>query len=65
MKTKVNLLEGEFECCGALCDKRKAQLHINRMQAVINKCDKYFSNAVYFSPKFGKLAKELRELKDD
>ncbi len=62
--TRVNLLEGEFECCGALCDKRKAQLQIDRMQAVINKCDEYFSNAVYFSPKFDKLAKELKELSD-
>jgi len=53
------------ECCGVLLDRPKAQQHIDRMQRVINKCDEYFSNAVYFSPKFDKLAKELKELSDN
>ena len=65
MKTKVNLLKGKFECCGVLCDKRNAQLHIDRMQRAIDKCNEYFSTAVYVPPKLEKLANELKELSND
>lgn len=32
----MNLLEGKYMCCGSLCDKRAAQLEIDRMQKAID-----------------------------
>jgi hypothetical protein len=33
---RLDLLNGEFMCCGALCDKYKAQACINKMQRLID-----------------------------
>ena len=60
--TKPNLLNGEFECCGVLCDKHKAQQRIDRMQDFINKANLYFNEAV---PNLTELRKEAKELSDD
>ena len=31
----INLLEGQFMCCGTLCDKVAAQAEIDKMQAAL------------------------------
>jgi len=36
MSSPVNLLEGDFLCCGTLCPKQEAQDHIDRMQRAID-----------------------------
>lgn len=36
MPKQINLLEGEFLCCGTLCPKNKAQDYIDRMQRAID-----------------------------
>lgn len=32
----LSLLEGEFVCCGTLCDKVKAQQQIDRLQRAVD-----------------------------
>lgn len=60
--SKVNLLEGEFQCCGVMCDKKKAQAHIDRMQRAIDATHEYFTYGSYSSEMFEELIEELREL---
>lgn len=49
---KLSLLSGEFHdetrlcCCGAMCDKRRAQQRIDRMQAVINRVHRYLNDDI-------------------
>ena len=32
----INLLSGEYRCCGTLCDKYKAQSHLDKIKQIIN-----------------------------
>lgn len=41
LMSQINLLEGDFLCCGTLCPKNKAQEHIDRMQRAIDKLEDY------------------------
>lgn len=56
---KLNLFEGEFECCGVLCPKHDAQKHIDQMQAIINEADKYFKGKYFGATRFEVMIKEL------
>ncbi len=60
--SKVNLLEGEFTCCGALCNKKEAQSHIDRMQRAIDAAHEYFNYGSYSPEMFEELIKELQDL---
>lgn len=63
---RLSILEGEFECCGTLCDRHKVQQHIDRMQAVINTAYTYLANPIAMSPdKLEELFEELEDLKDE
>ena len=63
MKTKLSLLSGEFQCCGALCDKRKTQQRIDRMQKVINRVHRYLNDDITTIEEFEDMLKELDNLK--
>ena len=47
---KLSLISGEFMCCGAMCDKRRAQERIDRMQKVINRVHRYLNGAKEHAP---------------
>ena len=40
--SKVNLLHGEFLCCGTICPKVEVQEYIDRMQRIIDTAYQYF-----------------------
>jgi hypothetical protein len=62
--TQLNLLEGEFACCGTLCDKMVAQARINRMQAVIDEAYKFINYERLMTNKEAEdFEKELEEMK--
>jgi hypothetical protein len=58
----IDLLEGEYMCCGALCDKRKAQCHIDKMQQLIDELAKLF---VAPESEYKRLIQNLRLLHED
>ena len=62
---KLSLFNGEFLCCGAMCDKRRAQQRIDRMQAVINKVHRYLNDDITTIDEFEAMLKELDNLKTE
>lgn len=62
---RLSLLSGEFHCCGAMCDKRRAQQRIDRMQAVINRVHRYLNYDITTIEEFEAMLKELNNLKTE
>lgn len=63
LKTKISLISGEFMCCGAMCDKRRAQERIDRMQKVINRVHRYLNDDITTVQEFEDMLTELDKLK--
>lgn len=59
---RVNLLDGDFLCCGAMCPKQEAQAHIDRMQRAIDAAYEHICYGGYADDTLADLRKELNLL---
>lgn len=59
---KVNLLEGDFMCCGSLCPKVTAQSHLDHMYRILEQAHQHINYGGLPEDEVELLKKSLFEL---